>query len=59
MIKKALTPQQTLAITLFVLSCFAVLLYLWITFGGTTSTPPGPSRWLSSPTWKRIVPAMI
>ena len=38
MIKKALTPAQTLAITAFVLSCFAVLLYLWITFGG--SAPP-------------------
>ncbi|MEA2495289.1 MAG: phospholipid/cholesterol/gamma-HCH transport system substrate-binding protein, partial [Thermoleophilaceae bacterium] len=40
MIKKALTPQQTLAITLFVLSCFAVLLYLWITFGGSSPLKP-------------------
>ena len=40
MIKKALTPQQTVAITLFVLSCFAVLLYLWITFGGTSPLRP-------------------
>jgi phospholipid/cholesterol/gamma-HCH transport system substrate-binding protein len=39
-IKKALTPQQTLAITLFVLSCFAVLLYLWITFGGSSPLKP-------------------
>lgn len=36
MIKKALTPTETIAITLFVLSCFAVLLYLWITFGGSS-----------------------
>ncbi|MEA2482304.1 MAG: phospholipid/cholesterol/gamma-HCH transport system substrate-binding protein, partial [Thermoleophilaceae bacterium] len=40
MIKKALTPRQTLAITLFVLSCFAVLLYLWITFGGSSPLKP-------------------
>jgi phospholipid/cholesterol/gamma-HCH transport system substrate-binding protein len=39
-IKKALTPQQTVAITLFVLSCFAVLLYLWITFGGSSPLKP-------------------
>jgi virulence factor Mce-like protein len=39
-IKKALTPAQTLAITLFVLSCFAVLLYLWITFGGSSPLKP-------------------
>jgi phospholipid/cholesterol/gamma-HCH transport system substrate-binding protein len=39
-IKKSLTPQQTIAITLFVLSCFAVLLYLWITFGGTAPLRP-------------------
>lgn len=40
MIKKALTPKETLAITLFVLSCFAVLLYLWITFGGSSPLKP-------------------
>ena len=40
MIKKALTPGQTIAITLFVLSCFAVLLYLWITFGGSSPLKP-------------------
>ncbi|MFL5841992.1 MAG: MlaD family protein, partial [Thermoleophilaceae bacterium] len=40
MIKKALTPGQALAITLFVLSCFAVLLYLWITFGGSSPLKP-------------------
>jgi virulence factor Mce-like protein len=40
MIKKALTPTQALAITLFVLSCFAVLLYLWITFGGSSPLKP-------------------
>jgi phospholipid/cholesterol/gamma-HCH transport system substrate-binding protein len=39
-IKKALTPRQTIAITLFVLSCFAVLLYLWITFGGSSPLKP-------------------
>jgi virulence factor Mce-like protein len=39
-IKKALTPAQTLAITAFVLSCFAVLLYLWITFGGSAPLKP-------------------
>jgi virulence factor Mce-like protein len=39
-IKKALTPGQTIAITLFVLSCFAVLLYLWITFGGSSPLKP-------------------
>jgi virulence factor Mce-like protein len=39
-IKKALTPSQTLAITLFVLSCFAVLLYLWIMFGGSSPLRP-------------------
>jgi phospholipid/cholesterol/gamma-HCH transport system substrate-binding protein len=39
-IKKALTPPQIVAITLFVLSCFAVLLYLWITFGGTAPLRP-------------------
>ena len=40
MIKKSLTPAQLLAITLFVLSCFAVLLYLWITFGGSSPLKP-------------------
>ena len=40
MIKKSLTPGQTAAITLFVLSCFAVLLYLWITFGGSSPLKP-------------------
>ncbi|MEA2496541.1 MAG: phospholipid/cholesterol/gamma-HCH transport system substrate-binding protein [Thermoleophilaceae bacterium] len=40
MIKKALTPRETGAITLFVLSCFAVLLYLWITFGGSSPLKP-------------------
>jgi phospholipid/cholesterol/gamma-HCH transport system substrate-binding protein len=39
-IKKALTPKETVAITLFVLSCFAVLLYLWITFGGSSPLKP-------------------
>jgi virulence factor Mce-like protein len=39
-IKKSLTVQQTVAITLFVLSCFAVLLYLWITFGGSSPLKP-------------------
>src|SRR4051794_27303398 len=39
-IKKALTTAQTIAITLFVLSCFAVLLYLWITFGGSSPLKP-------------------
>jgi virulence factor Mce-like protein len=39
-IKKALTPGQTIAITLFVLSCFGVLLYLWITFGGSSPLKP-------------------
>jgi phospholipid/cholesterol/gamma-HCH transport system substrate-binding protein len=39
-IKKALTPAQIVAITLFVLSCFAVLLYLWITFGGSSPLKP-------------------
>ncbi|HET9025405.1 MAG TPA: MlaD family protein [Burkholderiaceae bacterium] len=40
MIKKSLTPPQILAITLFVLTCFAVLLYMWITFGGTSPLRP-------------------
>lgn len=40
MIKKALTPGQTVAIAMFVLSCFAVLLYLWITFGGSSPLKP-------------------
>jgi phospholipid/cholesterol/gamma-HCH transport system substrate-binding protein len=39
-IKKALTPRETAAITLFVVSCFAVLLYLWITFGGSSPLKP-------------------
>jgi virulence factor Mce-like protein len=39
-IKKALTPAQALAITLFVLTCFAVLLYMWITFGGSSPLKP-------------------
>jgi phospholipid/cholesterol/gamma-HCH transport system substrate-binding protein len=39
-IKKALTPAQALAMLLFVLSCFAVLLYLWITFGGSSPLKP-------------------
>jgi phospholipid/cholesterol/gamma-HCH transport system substrate-binding protein len=39
-IKKALTPKEILAITLFVLSCFGVLLYLWITFGGSSPLKP-------------------
>jgi virulence factor Mce-like protein len=39
-IKKALTPPQIVAITLFVLSCFAVLLYMWITFGGSSPLKP-------------------
>jgi phospholipid/cholesterol/gamma-HCH transport system substrate-binding protein len=39
-IKKSLTVSQTVAITLFVLSCFAVLLYLWITFGGSSPLKP-------------------
>ena len=40
MIKKALTPAQIVAITVFVLSCFAVLLYMWITFGGSSPLKP-------------------
>ena len=40
MIKKALTPRETIGITLFVLTCFAVLLYLWITFGGSSPLKP-------------------
>ena len=40
MIKKSLTPGQTTAITLFVLSCFGVLLYLWVTFGGSSPLKP-------------------
>ena len=40
MIKKALTPGEIVAITLFVLSCFAVLLYMWITFGGSSPLKP-------------------
>ena len=40
MIKKALTPGQAVAIALFVFSCFAVLLYLWITFGGSSPLKP-------------------
>jgi virulence factor Mce-like protein len=39
-IKKALTPGELFAITVFVLSCFAVLLYLWITFGGSAPLRP-------------------
>jgi phospholipid/cholesterol/gamma-HCH transport system substrate-binding protein len=39
-IKKSLTPPQIAAITLFVLSCFAVLLYMWITFGGSSPLKP-------------------
>ena len=34
MIKKAPSGRELIAITVFVLSCFGVLLYLWITFGG-------------------------
>lgn len=40
MIKKALTPRETAAMTMFVLTCFAVLLYLWITFGGSSPLKP-------------------
>src|SRR3954451_9962292 len=40
MIKKALTPGEIFAITIFVLTCFAVLLYLWITFGGSSPLKP-------------------
>jgi phospholipid/cholesterol/gamma-HCH transport system substrate-binding protein len=39
-IKKALTIPQAVAITLFVLTCFAVLLYMWITFGGSSPLKP-------------------
>jgi virulence factor Mce-like protein len=39
-IKKALTPREIGAITVFVLGCFAVLLYLWITFGGSSPLKP-------------------
>jgi phospholipid/cholesterol/gamma-HCH transport system substrate-binding protein len=39
-IKKALRPGEVLAITLFVLTCFGVLLYLWITFGGSSPLKP-------------------
>ena len=40
MIKKALTPGEIFAIAIFVLSCFAVLLYLWVTFGGSSPLKP-------------------
>jgi virulence factor Mce-like protein len=39
-IKRSLTVQQTAALTLFVLSCFGVLLYLWIAFGGSSPLKP-------------------
>jgi phospholipid/cholesterol/gamma-HCH transport system substrate-binding protein len=40
MIKKAPSPAAIAAIVLFTLSCFGVLLYLWITFGGSTPLRP-------------------
>lgn len=40
MIKKEPSGKEVVAITLFVLSCFAVLLYLWITFGGSSPLKP-------------------
>jgi phospholipid/cholesterol/gamma-HCH transport system substrate-binding protein len=39
-IKKALRPGEIFAITMFVLTCFAVLLFLWITFGGSSPLKP-------------------
>jgi virulence factor Mce-like protein len=39
-IKKSLTPGQIFAISIFVLSCFAVLLFMWITFGGSSPLKP-------------------
>jgi phospholipid/cholesterol/gamma-HCH transport system substrate-binding protein len=39
-IKKSLTPGELFAITVFVLTCFAVLLFLWITFGGSSPLKP-------------------
>ena len=40
MIKKTPTVRELIAITLFVLTCFAVLLYMWITFGGSSPLRP-------------------
>ena len=40
MIKKAPTPGQIFASAVFVLSCFGVLLYMWITFGGSSPLKP-------------------
>jgi virulence factor Mce-like protein len=39
-IKKSLTPGELFAIAIFVLTCFAVLLFLWITFGGSSPLKP-------------------
>lgn len=40
MIKKAPSLAAIAAIVVFALSCFGVLLYLWITFGGSTPLKP-------------------
>lgn len=40
MIKQAPRPLQIVVMGAFVLSCFAVLLYLWLSFGGTSPLQP-------------------
>ena len=40
MIKHAPRPWQLATMVAFALSCFAVLLYLWLAFGGTSPLQP-------------------
>src|SRR3954471_22252326 len=38
--KQAPTPARLLVMTLFALSCFGLLLFLWLSFGGTVPLKP-------------------
>src|SRR5215210_6472339 len=38
--KQAPTPAKLLTMVVFALSCFALLMFLWISFGGTTPLQP-------------------
>ena len=40
MIKNAPSPGRIAGMTIFALSCFAILIYLWLTFGGPTPLNP-------------------
>ena len=40
MIKQAPSAGRIAAMTIFALSCFGILIYLWLTFGGATPLKP-------------------